>query len=596
MLVTFPDRLTVTENYNLGRYGEVLLSAGGRLYEPTQIASPGATALAQQDLNKRDSILLDDGSTREDPDPIVYPAPGLSADHTLRSGDSVDDLTGVVYYGFGAYSIQPVGTVNFVATNPRPNTPPAVGGTLKVAGFNLLNYFTTMDNGQPICGRALVGRGGLDCRGANSAEEFQRQRAKIIDALTALNADVVGLMELENNMSASIQDLVAGLNDALGARTYAFIDTGTIGADAIKVGMIYKPATVTPSGAYKILDSTVAPSFIDTKNRPVLAQTFVEKSSGVAFTVAANHLKSKGSDCLDINDPDTNDGQGNCNQTRTKAAQALATWLASDPTGSGSTYFIIVGDINAYLNEDPITSLKRAGYADLIEHFAGSNSYSYVFQGQSGSLDHVLTSDSLTPLVTGAVNWHINADEPHVLDYNEEYKKPDQITSLYSSEAARSSDHDPLLVGLCLDTTPPQLTVTATPDTLWSSNDQYATVTTTLTSDDPHAAISLVSVTDRELSMDNNKDHQSDDIVIVNDRTFKLRAKWSDAPVGRIYTITYAAVDTCGNRSIASTNVVLPSNQESIRVKESKDRNGVYASSLGGSFSAKRINLPAIIP
>src|SRR4026207_2342181 len=119
---------------------------------------------------------------------------------------------------------------------------------------------------------------------------------------------------------------------------YAYINTGTIGTDAIKVGLIYRPAIVTPIGSFKLLTSAVDPRFIDTKSRPSLAQTFEVNATGARFTVVVNHLKSKGSDCLDVDldpglgvdpDNDTGDGQGNCNGTRTLAAQALVDWIAT---------------------------------------------------------------------------------------------------------------------------------------------------------------------------------------------------------------------------------------------------------------------------
>ena len=145
-----------------------------------------------------------------------------------------------------------------------------------------------------------------------------------------------------------------------------------------------------------------------------------------------------------MGDPDTGDGQGNCNLTRTSAALAEANWLATDPTGSGDPDFLIMGDLNAYAMEDPITTLEGAGYTDLIEAFEGAGAYSYVYQGQAGYLDHALANPSLAPKVADATIWHINADEPRVLDYNEEYNPP----SLYSPDAYRSSDHDPVLVHL----------------------------------------------------------------------------------------------------------------------------------------------------
>jgi predicted extracellular nuclease len=452
MLIHISQELTATENFTLARFGEVALSVDGRLLNPTMIADPGPDAVAQQDLNNRSRILLDDGDNLQNIDPTIHPVGGLSASNTLRSGYTVDSLTGVLEQRFGVYRVQPVGPVAFNADNPRPAVPAVVPGRLRIVAMNVLNYFTTFDtnpgsnNGPNICGPAMS----LECRGANNAFEFDRQRTKIINAILALNPDVIGLMEIENNPTASLQDLVDGLNAASAPGTYAFIDTGTIGTDAIKVALIYRPAKVTPAGAYAILDSSVDPTFNDTSNRPVLAQTFEENLTGERFTVAVNHLKSKGSDCNALGDPDLGDGQGNCNLTRTSAAIAQATWLAGDPTGSGDPDFIVIGDLNSYAREDPISALLDAGYTNLIQSFVGAEAYSYVFQGQSGYLDHALSTSTLTSQVSGVTEWHTNTDEPPALDYNEEFKTPGQVTTFYDPAPFRFSDHDPLVVGLNL--------------------------------------------------------------------------------------------------------------------------------------------------
>ncbi|MCE3251868.1 MAG: degradation protein EddB, partial [Cellvibrio sp.] len=203
-------------------------------------------------------------------------------------------------------------------------------------------------------------------------------------------------------------------------------------------------------GETAILDSSVEPLFIDTKNRPALAQSFRVNSNRAVVTVAVNHLKSKGSDCNDVGDMDTGDGQGNCNITRTHAAHALVSWLNTNPTGVIDKDYLIIGDLNAYAKEDPITTINNAGYIDLIHQFSGNGAYSYVFDGQAGYLDHGLATNSLTPQVLNAADWHINADEPISLDYNTEFKSAAQITNFYNTDAYRSSDHDPLVISLKL--------------------------------------------------------------------------------------------------------------------------------------------------
>jgi predicted extracellular nuclease len=445
MRVTLPQTLTVTETFELGRFGQVLLS-NGRLMQPTNVVAPGAAANALQAQNNLNQILLDDGSNVQNPDPVIFPAPALSASNTLRGGDTVSNIVGILSYDFGAYRVTPTTAPTFVHSNPRPAAPVSPTGTnLRVASFNLLNFF----NGNGL------GGGFPTARGATNAAEFARQKAKTVNAILGLNVDVIGVTELENDgfgPYSAIAQLVDFLNAASGSNNYAFVNPGLskIGTDEIVVGFIYRSDRVATVGSPAILDSSVAPLFVDTKNRPVLAQTFREKTSNGVVTVAINHLKSKGSDCLDLGDADTGDGQGNCAVTRTNAANALVSWLATDPTHSGDKDYLIIGDLNAYAQENPITAIKAGGYSDLIAQFGGANAYSYVFDGQAGYLDHALASSSLTPQATGAVEWHINADEPIALDYNTDYQSAGQVVSLYSSAAYRSSDHDPLVVALKL--------------------------------------------------------------------------------------------------------------------------------------------------
>lgn len=469
MIVTFPGKLVVGEYYWLARYGELVLTEGRRPYQFTHGHTPSVAGYAAflADLATR-RIILDDGSRDQndatfppqgEDEAYPYPSGGLSMTNRFRGGDSISGLGGVMHWAFGAWRIQPVPErfdYTFTADNPRPPAPADVGGRLKVAGLNVLNFFSTIDDGTPRCGPG----GGLGCRGADSVAELRRQRDKIVAAMVAIGADVFGLVELENNASASLAGLVAGLNAASGADTYAYLDTGTIGGDVIKVGLIYRPASVNPVGPHAIIDSSVDAAFVDTKNRPGLIQTFEEVTTGERFTVVVNHLKSKGSSCEELGDPDIRDGQGNCNGTRTAAAEALARYLATDPTGGGDPDVLIIGDLNAYAREDPIRALEAAGYTDLIRRFVGADAYGYVFDGQLGYLDHALASPSLLRQVTGVTGWYVNADEPPLFDYNDivrdpgerAYERESAALPIYEADAYRSSDHDPVIVGLRLGT------------------------------------------------------------------------------------------------------------------------------------------------
>jgi len=560
MAVDFPQTLFASGNFTQARFGEVDLSVGGAQDNPTNVVAPGAAAIALQDLNNRSRIQLDDGSSVQNPLPLP---PYLGPGNTLRTGDSVDGVTGVLSYAFGVYEVHPTAAVNFTRVNVRPGVPD-VGGSIQVAAYNVLNYFTTLDNNDSdplvrnICG-PLSDQG---CRGADSVLEFDQQRAKLVNAISDLDADIVGLMEIENYPGdVPVADLVAGLN-ATAPGTYDYIASGAVGSDAIRQAIIYKPASVTPVGTFAILDSSVDPTFNDTRNRPVVAQTFQENGTDDLITVAVNHLKSKGSACADIGDPDIGDGQGNCNQTRDSAALALVNWLAGDPTGAGNSQFLIMGDLNAYAQEDPVVTIETGGYTDLIEMFVGTGfadgAYSFNFFSQSGYLDHGLASGALLARVTGADFWHVNADEPSGLDYNS-FNQP----LLFNPDEFRSSDHDPVVVGIC-ETTAPAVEVTASPDSLWPPNHKYADVTTTVdvTDADPNATVTLLSVTSNEPDDGLGDGDTPNDIVIVDDFTFQLRAERSGTGEGRVYTITYEVTDACGNSTIASATVTVPISQK----------------------------------
>ncbi|WP_433473551.1 ExeM/NucH family extracellular endonuclease [Spirillospora sp. CA-142024] len=406
MLLRFGQRLTATETYRLGRYGEVTVSAGGRLFQPTD--GHGSTQ-AQNDARK---LLVDDGSNVQNPETIPYTDPRV-----LRTGDGTTGLTGVLTYQFGEYALQPTKQAHFANENPAPERPERVGGDVRVASFNTLNWFTTLNK-----------------RGANTAEEQERQLTKLTAALKGLNADVVGLMEVENNGDTAVKALVDRLNQAVGAGTYTWVKHPYPGTDEIHVALIYKPAKVTPAGAAR---SSQDPVF----DRPPLVQAFRPRRGGTEFTMIVNHFKSKGCGGATGPDQDQGDGQGCYNARRVAQAKAIGAIAA------GVRNPLVVGDLNAYTAEDPVKELTGAGLLGQTQRFVRPDRrYSYVFDGQSGELDHALAGKGLSRRVTGATIWHINSDEPVFLDYNTEYNPP----RFYRPDAFRSSDHDPVLLGLNL--------------------------------------------------------------------------------------------------------------------------------------------------
>lgn len=448
MLVNFTQPLTVNQVEYLGDRGEVTL-ANGRLEVPTnRYPARTAEAYALAASNAAGIIVLDDGIFTT-PSTIPY----IGQDNTVRVGDTVTSLTGVVDFGAiggggAAFKLQPVSAPQFSRTNPREDAPVLAAGNVKVASANVLNFFTTFANGTDVEGRTGQGckigstTSASNCRGANNLAEFVRQRDKIVAKLKAIDADVVGLMEIQNNGDYAVTYLTNALNAAIGAPVYAVVPApAASGTDAIRVAMIYKPSKLAlVGGALSDGDSL--------NNRAPMAQTFAALN-GEKFSLIVNHLKSKGSCPSSGADADQGDSQGCWNANRVLQAQRLVnTFVPQVVSASGDADVLLIGDMNAYGKEDPIAAMTGAGFVNQLERFIRPHGmpYSYVFGGTSGYLDHALASASLSPQVAGAAEWHVNADEPTVIDYNLESKPQD----LYTALPYRASDHDPVVVSLNL--------------------------------------------------------------------------------------------------------------------------------------------------
>ncbi len=485
MRIQIAQPLTVTEMYQLGKFGEIRVSAKGRLEQFTQSNSPSITGYKNhlRTIGQR-SLVFDDGLSERYRNPVFVPSLGqdqvLTSSQGIRMGDTYTNTVGVLTYGYNEYRIQRPETV-LTHKNPRSEAP-SVEGRLKVASFNVLNFFTTFD----AFDHRVGANQSLEPRGARCKDEYERQLKKLTLAISQLDADIIALDELENDFvlngasplpsdaqadrGIAVQTLVESLNSRLkGSRRYDWIQprhnrlaAEFVGSDAIAVGFIYDSKTIEPQGDPEILETYKSKSFVDPlgynkdRNRPAVAQTFIEKTSGETFTMVANHLKSKSppkspDKTLD-SDTDKNDGQGSWSATRDEAAKILRDWLASDPTASGDPDFLVVGDLNAYAMEAPVVTLlagsdAKSGTDDDYINLLGETNYSYVYDGQAGSLDHALASPSLKPQITGASIWHCNADEPVLYDY---LLRDGRDPSLYSADAYRSSDHDPVVIGISL--------------------------------------------------------------------------------------------------------------------------------------------------
>ncbi|UVJ40308.1 ExeM/NucH family extracellular endonuclease [Arthrobacter sp. CJ23] len=475
MLLAPQGAFTVTDNYSLNQYGEIGLAAGtSPLVQPTAVATYGSAEYAATVAdNALRAIKLDDGASTnflKDAATKAQALPYLTSSDPVRVGSPVQFRSNVVLgYGNNAWKFQPLAQLtaaNAESVQPasftasRPQAPANVGGTLKIASFNVLNYFPTTGDQLTGCnfyydrdGNPITVKDGCNARGAANAENFLRQQAKIVAAITKSGADVVSLEEIENSaqFGKNRDDALSKLVDALNMATPEVWDYARTPANApplsdedmIRTAFIYKKAAAEPVGESIIHNDTTAFA----SARKPLAQVFkpVGADDDKKFIAIVNHFKSKGSAAtLD----DTDKGQGASNVARTQQAQSLLAFSNDLQASKGTDKVFLIGDFNAYSKEDPINVLTGAGYTDLE---AGTGKHSYLFGGLVGSLDHILASPAAKAVVTGTDIWNINSVESVALEYS---RYNNNVSNYYAPDEFRASDHDPVIVGLDLPAGP----------------------------------------------------------------------------------------------------------------------------------------------
>ncbi|ANN25288.1 TPA: ExeM/NucH family extracellular endonuclease [Vibrio vulnificus] len=497
--------------------------------QPNQDHVAGSDAAKAQTAQNKDYRIVVESDEKPADGKIPYYPEFASDPHNnyIRINDSVVGMTGVLHYSYNEFRLIPTANVtkaNFVHNTPRTSSPVIKesygddGFTIKVATQNVLNYFNSPYGGHDN----QFG----DNRGAESQQEFERQQAKIVEAIYGLDADIVGLMEVENNGFgdfSAIRELLEAINAKYYKENYkdrfaresihnryvfvGFDKNGdqvldqfdTIGSDAITTGIIYRPSKVSViAGKVIPMPWQDAPMIVDADGKPVVdgkgelaesgknyqrntvAATFRVLNTGKQLTVSVNHLKSKGSTCWDdyvgtkaVDD----DAQGSCENFRVASTYHLGQEMAK--IGGDQ---IVLGDMNSYAHEDPMLvltsnptkkALKAAdyikvgnkwqfngeqgpvitqtfGFINAVDYKtpAGETSWSYSYNDEVGSLDHLLITSSLKSRLVDAVDWHINAPESTLFDYSNKYKGGDsnEANPFYKDDAFRSSDHDSALV------------------------------------------------------------------------------------------------------------------------------------------------------
>ncbi len=506
-------KVTRTFSFDYASYrNNMVLSHKAPLMKPTQVFTPNsADSIALAKANTINQLFVESDYKAKNGEVPYFPDFNAETGY-IRVGDQLTNLEGVIGYSYNSYRILATNTItagDFIRVNDRTEAPTvAEMGDIRVASFNVLNFFNDVVGGDANPSNSN--------RGAVLENEMVLQRTKIVNALVAMNADVVGLMEIANNgfgELSAIENLVDALNAELtDDQAYRFVEIEDadkyegkfIGSDAITVGMLYRPARITLDGAAKVIatpeqhaaegaqtrdkDGVVeqSPSY-DKFQRHSLVQTF--SINDEKLTVVVNHLKSKGSGCIedwaDFNENgEPADLQGKCNSFRVSAAKVLGESL-KDVEGD----LLVIGDLNAYGKEDPVAVLtdydasttdhvirtaswttidgkvyersgsvieKGYGLINLNTQAHGTDTYSYSYNGELGNLDHALANESLAAKLVGIDDWHINSVESNLFEYGSKY-----TGDLIKSEGPFSaSDHDPVIIALSY---PAPVTPTPTP-------------------------------------------------------------------------------------------------------------------------------------
>ncbi|MFD3305863.1 ExeM/NucH family extracellular endonuclease [Alteromonas macleodii] len=476
MVVSVTDA-TVTSTNNLWRFGEIVVSDTIKR-QPSDVAAPLSEAYtAAEEASETSLLTIEDNRSSQYPDALNY-FPTFSYANAIRIGDSVS-AAGPLNYSFGTYRINPSDVIE--VTSSREVNPVVTEGNLSIATFNVLNYF----NGE-VDANGDVTFDYDENRGADDEVAFELQQGRIVEAIVNLNADVVGLMEIENDgfgEDSAIQSLVSAINAELGeTEQYSFIatsDGSEIGTDAITVGLLYKATVVTPENDAMVVAMPEQQIDEDSlaRMRPSLLQSFVHTESSKSFLVAVNHFKSKGSQCAeDVAEApsEITTIQGSCNALRVSAAITLGNALSDESLPERK---VILGDLNAYSAEDPVAVLtdytpesrgytittavntgmdegssvdveSSFGYHNLAEEF-DAEGFSYWFYGteQVGSLDHVLASEAMLADAIDGAHWNINSVEAYQLQYDQALRYyPDEDGYAFTDVGPfRSSDHDPFI-------------------------------------------------------------------------------------------------------------------------------------------------------
>lgn len=379
-----------TPLYVCGNYYDSLILAAERLYVPEEkavgLADGDSTAYWAIKKSNREKMISLSCNIRN---------------YEVRTGAVVKNLQArVVAPG----KLVTGATPKFTNNKPEPK-PKMLKGGLLVCAANIQNYFYDL--------------GGYAQRKTTKKQQAL-QTQKICKAFKQIDADIYALCEIQKGDSAA-QMLVDAMNKMAKKDLYAYVSHGWTNSDMISCGYIYRTDKVKPYGEmqYAYQDTTSHYRY------RLMACGFEQLTSGEKFVLNINHLRSKR-------------GTGaESNEKRMANVDSLLVMLdkIKQEQVFGDSDILLVGDYNSYTQEEPIQTLVRAGYADMVMR-DDSTGYSYVYHSEAGYLDRVFASESMAKQVKQVAVYHLNAD----YFYSRGFKRGLDDTMF------RYADHDPILI------------------------------------------------------------------------------------------------------------------------------------------------------
>jgi len=486
-------------------------------------------------------------------------------------------IIGALDYQFSNYRVQANHRVADVLPGSPPTSPVADVREAhpwegRISSFNVENLFDCVDapdkaDDHPTCNAAALAALETQLRKLAMGFEQELKSPEIViieetENTEVLTGDATGFVP-----GTTIQPLLKRVPGNWDAVSFDASDERGIevafafNTDRVTLHDAFLATDVLPDGGLFSGSATIRPG------REPLVGSFT--LDDIDLIVVGNHFKSKGGpqfgvDPLEAGDdplygafqPPTRWTEIQLRHQQADYVRDLVDLLLAENPGAN---LLVGGDLNDFAFPEPgegqdtvarITTSPTDPLTNIIPLVSADRRYTFIFEGNSQVLDHMLLNQGLHALLRHQDIAHFNTDYPSAFGSN-------------PAVTLRSSDHDPLVGFFCTDATPPELSASASPDLLWPPNHKYVTVeATTVASDDrdPSPTVSLVSVTSNE---PDNAPGDADgdttnDIVIVDDDTFRLRAERSEDGAGRVYTITYTATDACGNLTQATAAVRVP--------------------------------------